>query len=94
MSRDGSLGSVSLVNGIHEGGKENENWRMLGRILRDPYLEKANLKAGRLVMVRNDEPGESWDLERCKDVTCLLGKPGFDQDGTSMKVVSTNYCRN
>lgn len=94
MIRDGSLGLASLVNGIREGGKENENWRMLGRILRDPYLEKASLKAGRLVMVRNNEPGESWDLERCRDVTCLLRKPGSDQDGASMKVVSANYCRN
>jgi hypothetical protein len=92
--RDGSLGTASLVHGMHEGRKENENWRMLGRVLRDPYLEKASLKAGRLVRISVEEDGESWDLERCEDVTWLLWKPGFDQDGTSAKVISANYCRN
>jgi len=92
--RDGSLGSASLVHEIHEGGKETENWRMLGRVLRDPYLERVSLKAGRLGMVRDGEDGQSWDLERCEDITCLLGRPGSDHDETSMKAVSTNYCRN
>ncbi len=79
LIRDGSLGTASIVQGLHEGGKENENWRMLGRLLRDPYLEKASLKAGRLVIVRQGEEGENWDLESCEDFTRLLGKPDFDR---------------
>jgi len=92
--RDGSLGTASSLHGIHQGGKENENWKMLRRVLRDPYLERANLKAGRLAMVRGGDAGEIWDLERCEDVTWLLEKHGFDQDETSRKVISPNYGRN
>jgi hypothetical protein len=87
LIRDGSLGTASLVHGLNEGGKENENWRMLGRVLKDPYLERASLKAGRLIIVRKGEERESWDLGSCKDLTWLLGNPGFDQDGTCIKAI-------
>ncbi len=79
--RDGSLSSASVVQGLHDGGKANENWRMLGKVLRDPYLEKVSLKAGRLARLRNGEEGKHLDLKTCKDVTWLLGKPCFDQMG-------------
>ena len=79
------MGTASLVHGLNEGGKENENWRMLGRVLKDPYLERASLEAGRLIIARKGEERESWDLGSCKDLTWLLGNPVFDQDGTCIK---------
>jgi hypothetical protein len=66
--------------------REYESWRMLRRVLRDPYLEKMALRGGQFNVVRNEE-GSSWDLEKCKDISYLLEEPGVEQDETSIKVI-------
>jgi len=51
---------------------EHENWVQLKSVLRDPYLEKAVLKAGRLAIVRHDDEVQSWEVDKWINVSFLL----------------------
>jgi hypothetical protein len=70
---------------IFDAGREHYNWRMLRKLMMDPYLEKTSLKGGKFVVVRNGEAGVSWDAEGCKDMSYLLEKHEVEQDETSIK---------
>ena len=59
-------------------GEENENWKLLKKLCRDPYLERVRLRAGPLDEL---ELEMCWDWEEgdqslFKDITCLLDGSG------------------
>jgi hypothetical protein len=85
--RDDSEKHTLLGPMTFDARREHYNWRMLRKLMMDPYLEKASLKGGKFVVVRNGEAGESWDVEGCKDMSYLLEKSGAEQDETLIKVI-------
>jgi hypothetical protein len=68
----------------HDSRGEHENWGQLKRVLRDPYLEKATLKAGKFIIVSNEGEGQSWGLDKWTDISSLLDNA---EDETLIKVV-------
>ncbi|KAE9368489.1 hypothetical protein N431DRAFT_560893 [Stipitochalara longipes BDJ] len=79
MVRDG--GDVGALN---ESRWEHENWVQLKSVLRDPYLERATLKAGRFTIKKNDIEGQGWELDKWTDLSFLLESARVE---TSIKVI-------
>lgn len=73
-----------------DSSKEHQSWRMLRKLLMDPYLEKVTLKGGRFSVISTvveGMGGDVWDLEGCEDISYLLAKAGDEQDKTLIMVV-------
>jgi hypothetical protein len=88
--RDQSANYAFLGSLNDDSSKELQSWRMLRKLLMDPYLEKVTLKGGRFSVVSTGVEGMGgnvWDLEGCEDISYLLGKAGDEQDKTLIKVV-------
>jgi hypothetical protein len=88
--RDQSVNHAFLGSLNDDSSREHQSWRMLRKLLMDPYLEKVTLKGGRFSVVSTGFEGMGgnvWDLEGCEDLSYLLGKTGDEQDKTLIKVV-------